>query len=1320
MKGLKLWHGLLAGAVVLVVILVVALRGQGKKETAKIVFTLGDVHVAHAEVRIGEREIRGQARLSDGDTVSTGPDGRARVRLDDGTLVVIDADTSFSLNGARLALEKGRLFVQGGAASRTEVSLGNASTTVSSSAVAFERRKENKIYCAQGELVVNVAGKQARVASGETATLGADAKVAPEKAFDDWTGGLAVPWAGQSGAKSAIAELRGSGAGAEPEAPLVVRSQHIDVLIEGELARTRTSATYFNGSERSVTADVRLAIPENAILSRVARRQGSGAASEASLVIAKPGTATNSAARLEWAGGGWLRGELPNIEPGGSIELELEWVEWLSTRGDRAAYRFPIASEGEPPLIGELTARVDASLSGTPWLTASAGASVNDRLVEFRKADVHPTGDLVVELAPTVVRAGAARAYVVQGERGEDPYVMIRTEVPERSEPGVSLAVVLDTSMSIGASALETQRAVVDALLEGLGPRDSLAVLAADQTTRPVGPATPQPVNDKLRAEVRKALGALRPGGASNLGLALQDAADLLDAPGRGKSAGSGMVVYIGDGRPTVGEPDAEGLRRRLSRRASGTPRLGAVVVGSGADRWMLGRLTTGAGKVYEVADRSDAAQAGAALLADALEPTLRDVELDLGPTIDRIYPREARAALAGGTVTVVGRLRGELPRHVDFRFRDGSKPVSEKRPLQRMALPQHADVPQRWAAARIEEMAARGDGLEPAIALAHQARLLTPWTSWFFDISSSSSDSSLPFASRVLELSPELDAPFAPYVERVAPSASTLLEPPREFGGGVSLETAAQVAIRRILEQARGAIRACREARAAVRPEVTREFDIRVSVDADGRASDVRVSLFGVREGDPVLERCVKGVVAALPYFAAGVRIDVQHKIVVPEGRSSRRTKCSLTSKLALPVRRGVWRARGTVGVDAYVAAAKACELPGWPDRRELLLLLLERSTSAEAKLQLASALEAIGESDAAAFVRKETLRRVSTFAELEALSRVIMSDEPAIDGELEKAYVKAVSNEDRLQVVRRFLLLAPHNALARRRLLALLEALGRNDALVQEIERLRADPFADAGLLAQGASALKRAGHDSESRRAFGELVERAPRDPWTLAYVGDRLRAEGMFDEAVAAYESLARIMPDDAAVALRLALAHAGAKRLDVATRLLERVTQTGGRGDDGRVGELASITQAVLLAGARAGAETEDIRSQLVRRLMQTPLPDVSALVLVQAPPADDPIEVKVTREKGEREQQPPDFDARSLGITALRIERGDGEARILLSRPSDAGPSKPARATVAALVLADDRGASRLVTREVEVQSDGKAVELRWNGEAFL
>jgi hypothetical protein len=402
-------------------------------------------------------------------------------------------------------------------------------------------------------------------------------------------------------------------------------------------------------------------------------------------------------------------------------------------------------------------------------------------------------------------------------------------------------------------------------------------------------------------------------------------------------------------------------------------------------------------------------------------------------------------------------------------------------------------------------------------------------------------------------------------------------------------------------------------------------------------------------------------------------------------------------------------------------LGAARACELPTWNDRRTYLQLYLEATAGGDKTqwLVMASSLEAAGETDAAAFLRREALRRVTTFEELHQLSERLTADEPKIDAELDKAYKQAQTDAERLAVVRRFLRLAPHSPLARRRLLALLEALGQKDALRAEIENLRSEPFAEAGLLAQAASALRRIGLDAEGRRAFGELIERAPQDPWTLAYVGDRLRAENMFDEAGAAYDSLARALPNDAGVALRLALSHAGAGRLDVATRLLDRVTQTGGRGDDGRLGELASITQAVLLAGARGGADPE-VDAELERRLLRTALPDVQSVVMVQSPPADDPIEVSVVREKGEKLAQSADLDARALGVAAIRIERGDGTARISLKRALEPGPSRPAKARIAALILDRERNQPRLITKEVDVAADGKSVELKFDGEAFL
>ncbi|MBX3204095.1 MAG: FecR domain-containing protein [Labilithrix sp.] len=1298
-------------------------RGGRTVDIAGVKTTVGDLRSLHAEVFVRGREVRGAVRLDDGDDVKTAAGGRARVRLDDGTVVVVDGATELALRGERLTLTRGRVFVQAGASSRTEVEVRGTVATVVSSAAAFDAedgtRGAPSVYCARGELVLASKGKSVHVPSGETATLRGDgAKVAPETAFDDWTGGLAVPWSGERAPASAIAELWATPGGgeADPGAPLVVRSEKVDVTIEGELAVTRTRTTYFNGSDRDVVADVRMALPEGAVVSRVARLD-EGSPNERSAALGpgdrRPGSST--ASRLEWAGGGWLRGTLENVRAGSSVDLVVDYVEWLSQVDGRATYRFPMASETESPMVGGLSVRV-SSRSPAKWLSASAGAAIVDGAIELRRSDVRPTGDLVVELVPSVVRPGAARAYVEQAGPNEDPYLLVRTEVPDLAETGTTLALVVDTSSSVGPALLETERAAVDALLGSLGPKDAVVVLAADQGTAVVGPDKPSPVTPELRARIQRELAAVRAGGASNLGLGLERAADLLDGQRDGaERAGSGMVVYLGDGRPTVGETTARDLRRRLARRASGVPRLGAIAVGQGADRWMLAELVAGAGPVYEVLDRPDAARAASALVADALAPTLRDVSVVLGPTVDRVYPRDARTVLAGSTLTVAGRLRGALPREIALRYRRGTELVEETRALALVPAPADADVARRWARERIEESITHADGIEPAIALATKASLMTPWTGWFFD----GATASVPWEDRLLGLSPALDAAFASKVEPAPPPPSLLLEPPAVFDGEASIEEAAEIAARHAIEDSIGAMVACRDARASIKPGVTGDLRVDVSVAATGRATKVVVTASRPADDDPVLDRCVRVVVDAIPFFAAGVGVAFTHDVSLPPGQASRRTECSVASTLPLAVRRGIWRARKAKATLDYAVAARACELPTWSDRRTLLGILVA-GMSASSGTELVRTLSRQGETDAAAFVKQELVRQVDLGAlDAEQLRRLLIDDEPKIDRALDAAYRAARTDEARLAVLRRFLRLAPHSPLGRRLSLSLLEATGDRPGLLEAIDRIRGDVFADAGLLAECASALRRLGMDAEGRRAFGELVERAPRDPWTLGYVGDRLRAEGLYEDALAAYQRLDAAMPDEPAVALRLALAHAGAGRLDVATRLLDRVAQTGGRGDDGRLGELASIVGASLIAAARQGSPGAETDALLARRLAQTALPDVASVILVRTPLLDDPVQVYVARRDKDKDELPADLDASAMGLSAVRIERGGGVARIRLRRAAGIAGGRPTRGLVTALVLGGERGQARLVTREVDVGPGDKGAELRWNGETF-
>ena len=174
-----------------------------------------------------------------------------------------------------------------------------------------------------------------------------------------------------------------------------------------------------------------------------------------------------------------------------------------------------------------------------------------------------------------------------------------------------------------------------------------------------------------------------------------------------------------------------------------------------------------------------------------------------------------------------------------------------------------------------------------------------------------------------------------------------------------------------------------------------------------------------------PGLDRCARVVISAVPFFGAGVTITVTHRVSLPEGHASRRTQCSVTSTLPLAVRRGIWQARERKGTLDYLDGGphlRAAELerPACVAGNPVAANANETPEQAHAWFtKIRTELERAGETDAAAFVRQEFLRRanIATMG-YEHLRRLLIGDEPKIDRALDKAYRAAHTDEGRLDV--------------------------------------------------------------------------------------------------------------------------------------------------------------------------------------------------------------------------------------------------------------------------------------------------------------
>jgi Ca-activated chloride channel family protein len=582
-------------------------------------------------------------RLVDGETVHVETGGLAWLRRDAGITLLVRGPADLRLGRGAIELERGRVFVDTPAGTTAELTTPNGPLHLAHVRASLDVGEggSTSAYVLAGE----IRGEGAtRATAGERLVLEGDAghvkaETAPVLSWDDWTGGLATTDRVAEPAPFGLGTVgaRRPGDTGAPRFPLAIQRLDVRVSVVKDLAITEVDETFFNPSSDTVEGIYRFRTPEGAVLSRfgvdregvvvwgrVKEKQAAAAQYQANVYEGSK----EDPALLEWDAPGVYRARLYPIAPGQARRVVVRYAEWLGRtgeRGERRLYVYPMAADGAEaslPHIEELTASFDLGRAGAKEIrTGMAGVLEGDRVV-VRAQDLVPRADLSVELfddglgsavgytAPHTIDfatlPSSERNEALRRAKGEADYVLVpvRPADAPASSPGLDLAIVVDTSAATDPAMLAVARAATTALLAHLGKDDRVAVWTGDDGLRPLLPdhAKPSPVDDAARRAIAEKLANVARGGATDLGAVLASAAASLDPTRRG------AVVYVGDGRPTVGELSLPELRERLEKLPRPV-RLFGLGVGDGADMALLSGVARG-GFAERIGDANGAARA--------------------------------------------------------------------------------------------------------------------------------------------------------------------------------------------------------------------------------------------------------------------------------------------------------------------------------------------------------------------------------------------------------------------------------------------------------------------------------------------------------------------------------------------------------------------------------------------------------------------------------------------------------------------------------------------------------------------------------------
>ncbi len=738
---------------------------KAKDEKAILVAreTFAELRVVKGELSITEAGKRARRpypreRLGEGVRVSLEADSLAFMRDDRGATWLLSGPAQATVKRGALELGSGKAFVdtQGGPAVSLATANGTVEIAEGRSSVAVAPTGEVEAYVLRGSLRHGAS----RAEAGEMLTLvkGQAPQTNKITTWTDWTSGLATADPGAQPAPYGIGTVgaRKAGEQGKPRFSLVIQRLEVKVSINHDYAETEVDETFVNPSADEVEGLFSFRVPQNAVLHRFGvdrdgllvwgkpKEKRAAAAQYASNVYAG---STEDPALLEWVQRGVYQTRLYPIKAGATRRVVTRYGEWLARhgeRGERRQYVYPMAAtgaEGTLPRIEELTIRVDWSKAQATSVRAPLGSVVQGKRLVVKGFDVLPKADLAVELFDSgrsemlAYRAkhalstedapvGAEADFASKTSQQESDYLLLPLVPPktDKLEPGLDLAVVVDSSAATESAAMAVGRSLVDALLTALGPTDRAALFTGDTTLRPVLAESGQLSSiDAARRKVWLAELANAPvGGATDLGTLLAEAAERLESKRRG------AVIYIGDGRPSVGELLPKALRERLTRLPP-TARIFAVGVGTEVNRALLESLVRGA-PLETVQNAYEAAQAALRLLEAATLPTWQNVDVQLAG-VDRLLPRPMPTVAAGEPALLVGRVAGT---QVGDQLQITGPTGTQRLPIRVVTIDDDGDLRRRWGDGRLNELVEQHAGRLAIVDLARRYGLVTPWTSLY------------------------------------------------------------------------------------------------------------------------------------------------------------------------------------------------------------------------------------------------------------------------------------------------------------------------------------------------------------------------------------------------------------------------------------------------------------------------------------------------------------------------------------------------------------------------------------------------------------
>ena len=528
----------------------------------------------------------------------------------------------------------------------------------------------------------------------------------------------------------------------------------VDVRIKDQIAVTSVDQEFYNPNSRQVEGTFLFPVPKGAQINKFTMEIG-GKQVEAELLAADKARGIyeeivrklRDPALLEYVGRDLFKVRIFPIEPASRKRITLSYTQVLKADSGLVNFMFPLNTEkfSAKPLKN-VSVKIDLESKRALKSIYSPSHQVEVRRPGERKAtigyeanDVKPDADFQLFFSQEEGDVGLDLLTYKTGD--EDGYFLLLAspgvDVKQSKIVPKDVAFVLDTSGSMAGAKLEQAKKALLFCVENLNEGDRFQIMRFATEVEPLFNKLTE-VTDKNRSQARDFIKGLKPLGGTAINDALQKALAVRPE----KTERPFVVIFLTDGRPTVGVTDEEQIVKTVTKSNEANTRVFCFGIGTDVNTHLLDKITeqTKAFSQY-VLPEEDIEVKVSTFYTKIKDPVLANPKINFpdGVRVTQMYPAPLPDLFKGEQLVVVGRYSGKAS---DKLVIEGTVSGETKKYGEQVRFPDegkdHEFIPRLWATRRVgyllDEIRLRGENKElkdEVTELARKYGIVTPYTAY-------------------------------------------------------------------------------------------------------------------------------------------------------------------------------------------------------------------------------------------------------------------------------------------------------------------------------------------------------------------------------------------------------------------------------------------------------------------------------------------------------------------------------------------------------------------------------------------------------------